>query len=550
MEQSLVMYIATQNPVSYTETSQLIDPEYQRNSYIVNSPINVLFEDLMDMTPDKFREWVIQMRKEITQAWDEHGCPPRTGKDKQDIIDSFNRLESYPVHEFEFTDELTDGSIPDVIINKSRAGVEVDQWFSNMFKTRINYSEKDNGYSIYDLVANDDFLDRVVKGSMRHLRRDSFYSHALSAIRHSTKYSVVDVSCGQEWMEAFFNNPAIFKDHDFLLEQIEPKVGMNTGYFQLDQSDILVLSKEQVENWKDKMKYRHHSTFDINNLPDDKIYSIRVYSKGERVFPSGFKCFRIGYIQPAVNFPPLTAKYLYERFTEHCKQQDKLVIYDPSCGWGGRILGAMSVTDDRTVHYIGTDPNTENFPQGAHQFGKYGALADFYNTKTYRGNSFFSHTNTYEIFMLGSEIIGESVEFAKYKNQVDLIFTSPPYFNREAYSEDPTQSYKKFSSYESWRDGFLRPTLKTCAEVLKNDRYLLWNIADLQIKGEYLPLQEDSRKILESFGLVYKYTLKMALEPMPGQNRVDENGIPKCKNFCKVNGRVMKHEPIFVFYKP
>ncbi len=48
----------------------------------------------------------------------------------------------------------------------------------------------------------------------------------------------------------------------------------------------------------------------------------------------------------------------------------------------------------------------------------------------------------------------------------------------------------------------------------------------------------------------YKYTLKMALEPMPGQNRLDENGIPKCKNYCKVNGKMLKYEPVFVFYKP
>jgi hypothetical protein len=227
-----------------------------------------------------------------------------------------------------------------------------------------------------------------------------------------------------------------------------------------------------------------------------------------------------------------------------------VVIYDPSCGWGGRILGAMSVSDDRHIHYVGTDPNTDNHPPHIHTHGKYGALADFYNTKTYRGNSFFSHTNTYDIFKLGSEVIGEDERFAQYKGEVDLIFTSPPYFNREAYSEDPTQSYKKFSSYESWRDGFLYPTLKNCAESLKSNRYLLWNIADLQIKGEYLPLEDDSKKILESLGLKYKYTLKMALEPMPGQNRVDENGIPKCKNFCKVNGRVMKYEPVFVFHKP
>ena len=76
---------------------------------------------------------------------------------------------------------------------------------------------------------------------------------------------------------------------------------------------------------------------------------------------AGFKSFRIGYIQPAVNFPPMTAKYLYERFTEHIKDQERIVIYDPSSGWGGRILGAMGVRDDRRIHYVGTDPNPDNF---------------------------------------------------------------------------------------------------------------------------------------------------------------------------------------------
>jgi hypothetical protein len=524
-------------------------PEYERNDHVINSEINVCFEDLLAMTPDEFKNWVIKMREVIREAWDTHGCPPRTGKNQDEIVDAFNRLESFPVHEFEFNDELENNSYPDVIINKSRVGVEVDQWFSNMFKTRINYSEKDNGYSIYDLIADPNKLDRVVKGCMRHLRRDSFYSHALSAIKHSTKYSVVDVATGDEWMEAFFNNPSIFEGHDFMLEQIKPKIGMNSGYFQLDQSDILVLSKEQVEKWKEKMSYRHHSTFDISNMPDDKIYSIRLYRKGEKVFPSGFKCFRIGYIQPAVNFPPLTAKYLYERFTNHI-YQDQVVIFDPSSGWGGRILGAMSISDDTCVHYVGTDPNTDNFPNSLERYGKYGSLADFYNQKTYRGNSIFTPPNTYEIFMLGSEVIGDSEGFAKYKGKVDLVFTSPPYFNREAYSEDPTQSYKKFSNFDSWVEGFLRPTLKNCVESLRKDRYLLWNISDLLIKGEYLPLEKASRDILEEYGMRYEYTLKMALEPMPGQNRVDEDGIPKCKNYCKVNGRMLKYEPVFVFYKP
>ena len=521
---------------------------YERNDYVIKSDVNVLFEDLLTMTPVEFEKWVIRMRREITTAWDAYGCPPRTGKEEKEIIDSFNRLGEYPVHFFTHTDELSDIE-DDVIINKSRAGVEVDQWFSNMFKTRINYNDKDDGYSIYDLVANDDYLDRVIRGAARHLRRDSFYSHALSAIKNSKKYSIVDVNSGDEWMKVYFEHPELFKEHDFMLEEVKVREGLNTSYFQLEQSEILQLTKEQMERWKDKLSYRHHSTFNINSMSKEKLYAIRVYRKGNRVFPSGFKSFRIGYIQPAVNFPPMTAKYLYERFTNDIKQQEQIKIFDPSAGWGGRILGAMCCRDDRNILYVGTDPNPDNFFDDG--TSKYSSVADFYNNETYRGNPFFSSTNKYEIYQLGSEEIHKDENFQKYRGSIDLVFTSPPYFNREAYSEDENQSYKKYgSSYQSWRDGFLRPTLKTCVDWLKNDRYLLWNVADIKLKGEYLPLEEDSKKILEEHGMVYKYTLKMALESMPGQNRLDENGIPKCKNYCRTNGKYIKYEPVFVFWKP
>ena len=40
-------------------------------------------------------------------------------------------------------------------------------------------------------------------------------------------------------------------------------------------------------------------------------------------------------------------------------------------GGGGRILGAMS--SRKKIHYIGTDPNPDNF-------GRYEAVADFYNS--------------------------------------------------------------------------------------------------------------------------------------------------------------------------
>ena len=77
----------------------------------------------------------------------------------------------------------------------------------------------------------------------------------------------------------------------------------------------------------------------------------------------------------------------------------------------------------------------------------------------------------------------------------------------------------------------------------------MWNVADLLVSGKYLPIEKDSIDILESLGMMYKYTLKMALEGMPGQNRIGEDGKPNCKNFCKVNDKYYKYEPVFVFYK-
>ena len=277
-----------------------------------------------------------------------------------------------------------------------------------------------------------------------------------------------------------------------------------------------------------------------------------MYKMGQKIFPLGFKAFRVSWCQYAVNFPPLTAKYLYEKFTKHVKDQDSVIVYDPSSGWGGRILGAMSTRTVLPLHYVGTDPNTDHTITRAdgNAGTKYSDLADFYNASKNSG-VLFEQSNTYEIFQLGSEVIRDDSSFQKYKGKLDMVFTSPPYFAKEAYSEDPTQSYKKFTGYDAWREGFLRPTLETAVEWLRNDRYLLWNIADAKFGADMLPLEKDSKDILEELGMIYKGVLKMSLAQMPGGNRIDpETGLPKAKNFCKVNGMWLKYEPIFVFYKP
>jgi hypothetical protein len=318
-----------------------------------------------------------------------------------------------------------------------------------------------------------------------------------------------------------------------------------TGYNEeLKGKVYLTLTKDEIEslNIPDKCKTN------VDYLKSE-TYHIRPFKFGQKLFPVGLKAFRVSFCQYAVNFPPLTAKYLYEKYTEHLIGQDTIRIYDPSSGWGGRLLGAMSISDNRNVVYIGTDPNTDHCT-GTNRT-KYHEIADFYRANINRGGLWESkHTDT-EIYQLGSEVIQFDENFQKHKGKLDLVFTSPPYFAKEAYSEDPEQSYKKFGQYEEWREGFLRPTLETAVEWLRSDRYLLWNIADAVFGGDMLPLEEDSKKILESLGMQYRGKLKMSLAQMPGGNRIDEEtGLPKAKNFCKVDGMWLKYEPVFVFYKP
>lgn len=519
---------------------------YEKNTELLESEVNKTFEEILWMTKDEFRQWIVDLRKTVVHLWDEKGQPPRVGYNEQEIVDQFNEMTPFPVHKFLVKDELTGEK--DVIRNTSVVGNAVNQWFPTMMKTRINYTKDVNaGKSIYDYFAKDELLETFVTYASRHFKRDSFYHHStpvkVGQLIDEIGSLRIQPQTAEEFVEWFESKARAYDTHDYWFEPKED--AEYTGYNEdLKNQTYLSISKDDLEklNVPDKCK---------TNVghKDIQTYRIRLFKKGQKVFPIGLKAFRVSFCQYAVNFPPLTAKYLYERFTDHIKTQDQINIYDPSSGWGGRLLGALSVNDNRNIHYIGTDPNKDHSTTEGRT--KYHEFADFFNTRTYRARSLFPKTHTYEIFQHGSEVIHTDPKFQKYKGKLDMVFTSPPYFAKEAYSEDEEQSYKKFSQYDAWREGFLRQTLETAVEWLREDRYLLWNIADAVFGGEMLPLEKDSIDILTSLGMEYKGKLKMSLAQMPGGNRVDpETGLPKAKNFCKVNGMWLKYEPVFVFYKP
>ena len=140
-------------------------------------------------------------------------------------------------------------------------------------------------------------------------------------------------------------------------------------------------------------------------------------------------------------------------------RRKKKIFITGNCGFGGRLLGALSSKNN--YRYVGTDPCTETMYH-LHQLGEY------IEQVTGREDS-------YELHCCGSE------EFKGPKNSIDFAFSSPPYFNLEVYSDEPTQCFNKFPELDEWLEGYVRATIKNIKHMLKPGKLYAVNIADFKV---------------------------------------------------------------------
>ena len=216
------------------------------------------------------------------------------------------------------------------------------------------------------------------------------------------------------------------------------------------------------------------------------------------------------------NFRPMNAKAVFERFTP-----EGGVIWDPSAGFGGRMLGALSSKNNYT--YVGTDPNAESM-YNLHRLGT--AIEGV----TQRENSF-------ELHCCGSE------DFLGPANSIDFAFTSPPYFDLEQYGDDggdfnnDNQCYKKFPELENWMEGYVRKTIQNIHHMLKKRRYYAINIADFTTHGGRVSYVDRWREISEEEGFRYFDTVYLGVRARSGSKLLGD-----------VDGSV-KHENIMIFKK-
>lgn len=156
------------------------------------------------------------------------------------------------------------------------------------------------------------------------------------------------------------------------------------------------------------------------------------------------------------NFPPSVAKSIYDLYGDSGNGRS---VLDFCSGYGGRLLGfwfSKSFTS-----YTGIDPNT-SIP--------YSDMIDWLQER---------YPTTKTVRMINK--CAEDVNYTKIigSNRVDLIFTSPPYFDIELYSEDQTQSYKRYPKYDEWLNKFLFKVIDMTTQYLSSNGRLIINIKDI-----------------------------------------------------------------------
>lgn len=131
-------------------------------------------------------------------------------------------------------------------------------------------------------------------------------------------------------------------------------------------------------------------------------------------------------------------------------------VFAPVMGWNAYQLGYYS-TDWR--HFIATDVIPEVVDNGRWLHTEW---------QRYKNNSLFEIVDkTVDLYCCPSEQLDQQHGFeAKYKNQVDAVLFSPPYYDLEIY-DSADQSFTNYPDYATWLREYWEQTVELCCEVLR-----------------------------------------------------------------------------------
>ena len=203
-------------------------------------------------------------------------------------------------------------------------------------------------------------------------------------------------------------------------------------------------------------------------------------------------------------YRPLMAKKVVSYLANKDKLKEVRVL-DVCAGWGGRMIGAKSAEGGGAlhsalnVHYTGIDPCAKTYEALR-------AIRD-------------------ELGLTNVTLIHKPAEVALQQEQeqelgtYDIALTSPPYYNLELYSDEPTQSVRTatiMAGYQAWLDTFLKPVIQGVIRL--GVKYSCWSVKNFKTDKKY-DLLDDVIRIHDDHGwrLLDDAVFTMANSRRPGQ---------------------------------
>jgi len=160
-------------------------------------------------------------------------------------------------------------------------------------------------------------------------------------------------------------------------------------------------------------------------------------------------------VAECTQFRVTLAKFIYDYFGMKTGS-DNLTVYDPFAGWGDRLLGAAA--SSVVNRYLGTDPNPD-------LISGHSEMISFLRKMKVVGS--------YSVEPIPAEEIDLKKSFPK---GIDLIYSSPPFFNLEIYDQGK-QSIQSYPGIKSWNRWFQQIT-KRMYQNLNQGGYLIYHLAD------------------------------------------------------------------------
>ena len=237
-------------------------------------------------------------------------------------------------------------------------------------------------------------------------------------------------------------------------------------------------------------------------------------------------------------YRPLMAKKVVAYLAQRLGIKEVRVL-DVCAGWGGRMIGAKSVEGGGGGDKGGGDKGggdkggEDKLPPQTPSKG--GGIKVHYTgidpcEKTYAALRAIRD----ELGLHNVTLIHQPAEVALQQplGTYDIALTSPPYYNLELYSDEPTQSVHA-GGYQAWLDTFLKPVIQGVIRL--GVKYSCWSVKNFKTDKKY-DLLDDVIRIHGEHGwrLLDDVVFTMANSRRPGQKATpsEDSAAPKKTEEC------------------